>query len=159
RLAQERGRLEEALEDFRRAHALAPSAAHLLALAEMLDALRRDAALIPVYRELLELAPAHPRAAEVRARLAILEGTARVPAAGGADAPAGAEVAVDDGDGASAEEDEEWDLFDEPWFWAVVAVVVGGGLVAALFLTSGEGVQDPVPGSDGGVIRTLVERP
>jgi len=171
-LALRRGDLEDALADFERAWALAPTPERGWALADAQSALGRREALRETYRSLLELAPDHARAAEARARLAVLEAAAvpEPPAeatpteatelddpADAAD-PDGADRSDEDAsDEGASDEDDEWTILDEPWFWIVAAVVAVGGVAAALILTADPGTEDPIPGDDGFVVRTLVE--
>lgn len=152
RLARAQGRLEEALEDFRRAHAIAPTLDRLWSVAEVLEALRRDRELLDAYRAYLELAPeSDARAAEVRARAAVLERTLAAPS-----------TSIDEeaaASGAEAPPAREHTVLDEPWFWAVVAVAGAAVIAGLLFGTAGPGVEAPIPGDHGVVVRTLMELP
>lgn len=148
-LAMRRGDLEGARADLARAFALAPTPERGWALADAEGALGEADALTETLRALVALAPDHPRAAEAQARLTVLESRPgrAVPEPPAAPAPAPP---------AEEEAEEEHDLLDEPWLWAIVAVVAGGAFVTALILTGDPGVEDPIPG-DGGIVATLVE--
>ncbi len=149
-LALRRGDLEGARTDLARAFELAPTPERGWALADAQGALGEPDALSTTLRALIELAPDHPRAAEAQARLTVLDSrpgraAPEPPPAPAPSAPAPAEA-----------EEEEHDLLDEPWLWAIVAVVAGGAFVTALILTGDPGVEDPIPG-DGGTVLTLLE--
>lgn len=138
RLAMARGELERAREDFCTAWELAPSAERFRDCARVLDALRRDAELVTLYRAYLAWAsPDDPDRAEAQARLAVLEPRVTTPTP---DAPPRAHG-----------------VLDEPWLWAVIAVAAAAGLGVLLFSTGAQGAELPIPGDDGVVVRTLVE--
>ncbi|MCA9607038.1 MAG: hypothetical protein KC619_15640, partial [Myxococcales bacterium] len=166
RLAMQRGELEEARADFARAFALAPTPARGWALADAQGALLETTNQAATLRALIDLDPSHERAPEARARLVVLDAslasaeveTAEVDttAAPTTDAaPAPAEIATP----TETAGEEERDVCDEPWFWAIVAVAAVGLVVTASVLTGDPGVQDPIPGTAGevdGVVYTLV---
>jgi tetratricopeptide (TPR) repeat protein len=154
-LAREQGRMEQALEDFRRAQELAPSTDRLWAVTQALEALRRDGELIETYRVYLQLAPPDdPRLAELRARLAVLEGASlEVPP------PAPASEALSAVAPEPAAPEHEHTVLDEPWFWAVLAIGAAGIVGGLLFGTASPGMEAPIPGDEGVVVRTLVELP
>lgn len=150
-LARSQGRLEDALEDFQRAHALAPSLDRLWSVAEVLEALRRDREVLDAYRAYVELAPeSDARLPEVRARVAVLERTLDT-------APEHAEPEADEA--AAIAPAHEHSVLDEPWFWAVVAIAGAGLIAGLLFGTASAGVEAPLPGDEGVIVRTLVELP
>ncbi|MGF1464932.1 MAG: hypothetical protein ACFCGT_02260 [Sandaracinaceae bacterium] len=157
-LARQAGRLAEAADDYAAADALAPSEARLWARIEVLTALRSDEELAEAYAAYLARYPDGPRAAEVRARLAILRG----PAAAGP-AEGGGAGAVDIGpaaaEGPEGERPSGRKVIDEPWFWAVIGIGAVSLLVTTLVLAGSGGVQDPLPGDGGFVVRTVVEGP
>lgn len=146
-LARRAGRLEDALADLERAHALDPSPERLWAVAQILDALRRDEALAEAYRRYLEQAPEGAHAAEARARLAVIESlTPRAVPEEERSAPAPSTPV------------RQW--WEEPWLWAVIGIVAVGAIAVAIFASgSTSGTQAPLPGDDGVVVRTLVELP
>lgn len=148
-LARAQGRLEDALEDFRRAHALAPSPDRLLSVIELLDALRRDRELLDAYHAYVALAPeGDPRLPEIAARTAVLERTL----AGDRSVPEAPERAPEP-------PAREHTVLDEPWFWGLVALAAAGLVAGVLFGTASPGVEAPIPGDNGVIVRTLVELP
>ncbi|MBX3275010.1 MAG: hypothetical protein KF729_32395 [Sandaracinaceae bacterium] len=152
-LALRRGDLAGARADFARAFELAPTAARGWALADVFGALGDAAAQARALRALLGIADDHPRAAEWRARLAVLDARAEAPVEA---APAG------DPPPASSEPppaEPSRDVLDEPWLWAIVAVVAIAGIAVALALTSGPGLEEPIAGDAGDVAYTLVAWP
>jgi tetratricopeptide (TPR) repeat protein len=155
-LARQRGRLEDALRDYRLAEELDPSAARSLRVIEMLDALRRDAELVAAYGAFLERYPSHPRAGELQARLGVAEGA--LPAAEDASPPPEPEVALRPEEAASEGEEGSGSVLDETWFWGVIVGVVVVGLFAVLLTTQSQGVEAPLPGDEGVVVLTLTER-
>lgn len=152
RLALGRGELERALDDFRVAYELAPEGDRLLDVADVLDAMRRDGELRAAYRAFLEANPEHPRATEIRTRLAVLDAAAAAPAPRVGEPPEASAR-----EPAEEEEEAEGEFYDQPWFWAVAAILIAGGLVGVMYAIEGVGVQEPIPGDDGYVIGTLVE--
>lgn len=132
--------------------------------AEILSALRRDGELRRLYRAFLATYPNDPRAAEVRARLTVLG-----PATEGASPPASTRSSStspgsnEAGPAATAATDAESDkdggsIVDEDWFWPVVvggAVVV---LIAVLALIQPGAPEQAIPGDDGVVVMTLLDR-
>jgi tetratricopeptide (TPR) repeat protein len=153
RLAFGRGELEQARADFDAAWALAPTVERFRDRARALEALRRDAELVALYRDFLAWAPAdEPVRTEVQARLSVLESRPGAAEVSGSDAEPTVEAPT-------AASPRSHTVLDEPWFWAVVAVVAAAGLGAVLFGASSQGTEAPIPGDDGVVVRTLVEIP
>lgn len=156
RLAMQRGDLEGARADLARAFALAPTPARGWALADAQGALLETTDQAATLRALLELAPDDERAAEARARLAVLDASAPTEAGPVEEPPA---ETADVPAPPAEEEEEERDIFDEPWLWAIVGVVAVGLILTTVIVTEDPGVQDPIPGTAGavdGVVYTLV---
>lgn len=150
------GQWREALDSFQRAYDLTRSPEILFNIGQCADRLRLDREAVTAFELYLERLPQAPDRASVEARIRVLRAEiARAEelqrqrdedarqAALRQNGPVAGPRRVDDEPGVLG----QW------WFWTIAVVVVGGGIAATLVLTHD---PEPIPGSDGSVITTLV---
>lgn len=173
RAAYEDGRFEEALDYFRRAHALSGRPELLFNVGQAADRARMDEAAVDAWEAYLDAVPDSPNRRTVETRVRALrkamarreessrsEDAASVPSpreTAETEARRGPEVQVA---GAGEPQEDRGGVHTRWWFWtgagaAVVAAVLTGVLVSR---GSGQRVEDPIPGDEGVVLQALGAR-
>jgi tetratricopeptide (TPR) repeat protein len=154
----EQGEWRSALESFRRAYDLTGSPEVLFNIGQCADRLRMDRDALAAFELYLERLPDAPDRPNVESRIQVLraeiarhdEVTRQRDAARAERARLererrlrGGSPGTDEGDGT---------LLGQWWFWTVIVVAIAGGVTAGVLLSQ---ENEPIPGSDGGVITTL----
>jgi tetratricopeptide (TPR) repeat protein len=142
------GRFEAALRRFREAYELSGRQVLLFNIGTAADRMRHDQEALESYRAYLEAEPTGQHADIARERIAFLETQAGA-------APDGPAITVAETGG---DEDGGGSVVEEWWFWTLIGVVVVGagvGITLGVVLGGGGQVDDPLPGTVGGVIITL----
>ncbi len=143
RAAYAEGRFDVALDAFRRSHALSGRPELLFNVGSSADRLRRDEEALTAYEQFLREMPDAPNRALVQERITFLRDqrlSAREAALADREREREAETTT------TTEVDDGGSVLESPVFWAVVGVVVIGGVVATLVLTASEEPEEPLAG-------------
>ncbi|MCS6798084.1 MAG: tetratricopeptide repeat protein [Myxococcota bacterium] len=167
--AYDRGRYAEALEHFRRAHALSGRARLLFNIGLAAERLGRDAEALEAYEAYLSAEPAGDNRLDVQARVGALRNriAARALEQERRDAERRRREGLEEEQRGvelegrieelerRSEEQRGGGVFGRWWFWAAVGGAVAAGVVAAVLLSREEPQPDYLVGDGGSIAFTL----
>jgi len=156
-LAFEDGRFADALDAFQRAHELSQRPALLYNIGLAADRLREDELALDAFQRFVAAMPDAPERSRVEARIAaIRQAIARREALSPQQvAQASMTAPTQAPPPADIEARPVWKSW---WLWTAVGVVAAGTVLSVVLATRDPGVEPPLEGDVGFVIRTLVQR-